>query len=529
MKTCIDKIYIAIYLAFNMMFISSCDDILETIPSDRISSEVYWKTEQDAIYAANAIYNYLNGTRIFVFDGMTDILHSNVQYSDYASMERGEYDSNMKLVQTVWSDSYKGIRAVNSFLENVNNISVEDRNNLNILSAEVRVIRAYLYMQLVMLYGDVPLVEGTISSIQEGKELKRNSSEEVWEFINQELKDAASVLPVSVEQNGKIAKGAALALAARAYLYQSKWENAAEMAKSVIDLKKYELYHSYASLFSYDAENNCEIILDKQQIKDVCSNDVFKFLAPFSIKKQGPTFVPTKAMFDAYRMTNGKMINETGSGFSNETQYENRDPRLYYSFYLPGDTLPDGNIYRPEPGSGSQDEVGNTYLATSLGYNIKKYINKEDYADPSNCGINIILLRYAEVLLTYAEAKIELNEIDDSVLDAINQVRRRPDVNMPFVDKGLTQSQMRDIVRNERMVELAFEGHRLFDCRRWKIAEDLFVGNVYGLVYKDELGNWNTISIQGFLKVFDPKKHYLWPIPQKEIDLNSNFKQNPNW
>lgn len=102
-------------------------------------------------------------------------------------------------------------------------------------------------------------------------------------------------------------------------------------------------------------------------------------------------------------------------------------------------------------------------------------------------------------------------------------------MNMPSVEAGLNQRQMRDLVRNERMVELAFEGHRLFDCRRWKIAEDVFPGKVSGLVYQDEQGNWNTVSIEGFLKVFKPEKHYLWPIPQKEIDLNPNFKQNPNW
>lgn len=528
MKTYISKISYGLLGIFAALF-SSCEDILETLPSDRISSEVYWKTEQDAAYAANAIYNYLNDTRIFVFDGMTDILHANIQFSDYASMERGEYDSNMELVQTVWSDSYKGIRAVNYFLENVIHIPVKDPRKLETLSAEVRVIRAYLYMQLVMLYGDVPLVEKTIASIQEGKDVKRTPAGEVWSFINKELSEAASILPAMAEQKGQITKGAALALSARAYLYRSEWREAAAAARAVMDSNKYDLYESYEKLFSYEAENNKEVLLDKQQIKDINSNDVFKFLAPFSLKKQGPTFVPTKAIVDAYRMTNGKMIDEPASGFSNETQYKDRDPRLRYSIYLPGDELPDGSVYAPEPGSGSQDEVGNTYLATSLGYNIKKYINKEDYANPANCGINIILLRYAEVLLTYAEAKIELNELDDSVLDAINQLRRRPDVNMPAVEAGLTQQQMRELVRNERTVELAFEGHRLFDCRRWKIAEDVFPGKVYGLVYKDGQGQWSTVSIEGFVKVFNPDKHYLWPIPQKEIDLNSNFVQNPNW
>jgi len=236
-----------------------------------------------------------------------------------------------------------------------------------------------------------------------------------------------------------------------------------------------------------------------------------------------------KKLFDAYRMLNGKMIHEEGSGFTYETQYENRDPRLYYSLYIPGAELPNGEIYNSVPGSGTQDEVANTYLATSLGFNVRKYVNPEDYANPSNCGINIMLIRYAEVLLTYAEAKIEQNKIDDSVLSAINQLRTRQDVGLAPVESGLNQEKMREIVRNERLVELAFEGLRLFDCRRWRTAEMLFPGRVNGIVYQAGDGEWKTVTIEGFIKVFNPEKHYLWPIPQKEIDLNPNLKQNPNW
>ncbi|MDR1403364.1 MAG: RagB/SusD family nutrient uptake outer membrane protein [Tannerellaceae bacterium] len=495
-------------LACLLTVLPACDNILETIPTDRISSEVYWQNEEDALYASNAIYRYLDGIEIIRFDGMTDILHANIQFSDWAAIERGEYDSNMEYIQTLWTQYYKGIRAVNYFLENVDRIEASDLRNLTVLGAEVRTIRAYLYIQLVMLFGDIPLVTTSMESVQEGKEAHRNPASEIWSFVDKELTETAATLPVKAASTGRIAKGAAFALKARANLYQGNWREAADAAKAVMELGEYSLHPSYEKLFLYENENNREVILDKQFLKDSYSNNLFALLAPFSQKQQGPVYVPTKNIFDAY---------------------EENDPRLSYSIYLPGAILPNGDTYDPTPGSGTQDEIANTYLATSLGYNIKKYINPEDLANPGNCGVNIILVRYAEVLLTYAEAMIEENKIDASVLSAINQVRRREDVMAPEITAGLSQSDMRGIIRRERLVELAFEGLRLFDCRRWRTAETLFSGRVEGMTYQAGDGSWKTIRIEGFVKIFDPGKHYLFPIPQKEMDLNPFFTQNPKW
>lgn len=138
-------------------------------------------------------------------------------------------------------------------------------------------------------------------------------------------------------------------------------------------------------------------------------------------------------------------------------------------------------------------------------------------------------MRYAEVLLTYAEAKIENNDIDESVYQAINQIRSRPDVNMPLLAKDLSQSELRDIVREERLAELAFEGFRYFDIRRWKIAENVLPGIIYGMTYTKDNGELSTISLSGWSKSFKPERDYLWPIPSREIELNPNLTQNPNW
>lgn len=512
------------------LFGSCSNELLETVPTDRISTEIFWKTEKDATYAANSVYRFLDGVALVDYDGLTDILHSNIPFYDNGTMERGDFNSNTPKVYNQWVEWYKGIRAANYYLENVDKVETTNTVLINQLKSEVRIIRAYIYIRLVMLWGDVPLVTNTITTISEGQKVTRNSTSEIWTFINKELDECAILLPESQSEKGRITKGAAIALKARALLYQSKWADAAAAAKMVIDMNKYSLYPKYEDLFGYSAENNAEIILDKQFIKDIYNNNAFQYLGPYSQKNASCTFVPTKKIVDSYQMTNGLNINDPNSGYDINNPYEGRDPRLKFSIFVKGSKLPDGKTYDPTPGSKTLDEVGSTYLATVLGYNVRKYVNNEDYANISNCGINIILIRYAEILLTYAEAKIESNQIDGSVYDAINQVRNgRNDVKMPSIPTGLTQSELRNIIRHERMIELAFEGHRLFDIRRWRIAENVIPGFVEGMTYKNANGVFETIKLEGYLKVFDSAKHYLWPIPKKEIDLNSNLQQNPNW
>lgn len=327
---------------------------------------------------------------------------------------------------------------------------------------------------------------------------------------------------------GRVTKGAALALKARADLFAGRYQLAAEAADQVMKLG-YGLYEFYQKLFTYAAENNKEVTLDKQFIKDSYFHNIFFDIAPYSQKNSNSNYVLTKALVDAYQTIDGKSINDPTSGFDPYNPYLRRDPRLRFSVFLDGDVLPGGQVFKPNPNSGTADAVGSTYIASTTGFNIKKYINNEDYANPTNCGINIILLRYAEVLLTYAEAKIELNQLDQSMYDAINAVRnKRDDVKLPSILGNRTQAELREIVRQERKVELAFEGLRLFDIRRWKIAENVMNGPVYGITYVNN-GQLVTVQSVAFNRVFDKSRHYLWPIPQKEANLNPNLIQNPNW
>lgn len=510
--------------------ISSCrKELLDSLPNDRVSENIFWHTDNDALLAANALYTDLDGINIFTWDALTDIAHTNQNFDTQAFIELGTYDIANAKVYNEWTAAYKGIQATNYFLENVDKINSANTTLINRFKGEAKVLRAYQYIKLAGFFGDVPLVTKTLS-ISEAQQLTRTPVAEIWDFVDKELTEASALLPATygAADRGRVTSGAAWALKARADLWAGRYQLAVDATNQV---KGYTLNASYQNLFQYAAENNAEVILDKQFLKDTYSHGLFALLAPYSQKNSQSYYVPTKALVDAYETSAGKAISDADSGFDPAHPYDNRDPRLRYSVYVDGDLLPNGVVFKPAPNSGSADAVGSTYIASTTGYNIKKYVNNvDDYANPANSGINIILLRYAEVLLTQAEAKIELNQLDGEVYAAINAVRNsRADVKLPPIAAGLSQDQLRQIVRHERTVELAFEGLHLFDIRRWKTAETVMPGPVYGITYTDASNKLATVQVVSFNRVFNKSRDYLWPIPQKETDLNPNLKQNPNW
>jgi len=521
--------YALIAMIFLGSTLQSCKkNILETIPNDRVSSEVFWKTEADARFAVNSVYSSLDAVNLFVLDGITDIGHTNTVFTVEYNIENGSYDASHSRVQTEWQSGYRGIFLANYVLENIDKVKTTNTALINQFKAEARALRAYHYIKLVGLYGDVPLVNTNVSPA-DGLKVSRSKASDVWAFIDKELTEAAAVLPATyaTADKGRVTKGAALALKARANLWAGNYQGAADAAKAVMDLNQYALITEYGKLFTYANENSKEVVLDKQFLAGTATHNAFSFMGPYSQKASASSYVPTKALADMFTMKNGKVITDPTSGFDPQNPYANRDPRMKFTMYVDGDPLPSGIPFKPVPGQNGADEVGRTQYNTSTGYSLKKYVSAEDFATPGASGLNFILIRYAEVLLTYAEAKIELNQIDASVYNAINAVRTRTDVGLPALS-GLTQAQFRDAVRKERAVELAFEGHRLFDIRRWKIGPTVMPGKVYGITYYVG-SNALTVEVPSVVKTFDAAKHYLWPVPQKEKALNPALGQNPGW
>ncbi len=509
---------------------SSCKkDILETIPNDRVSSAIYWRTESDAIYAVNSVYSALDAVNLFVLDGVTDIGHTNTTFTVEYNIENGTYDASHSRIQTEWQNGFRGVFLANDVLANIDRVSTTNTALIDRLKSETRVLRAYYYMKLTGLYGDLPLITRPISAA-EGLSISRTAQAEIWDFIDTELAASAAALPTSYANadKGRITRGAALALQARANLWAGNYGGAATAAKAVMDLNVYDLVDEYGKLFTYAMENSKEVVLDKQFLAGTLTHNAFSFMGPYSQRNSSSSFVPTKSLADMYTMKNGLEITDPASGFDPAHPYQNRDPRMRFTMFLDGDPLPSGILFQPVPGAGGADEVGKTQYNTATGYSVKKYVLADDLQTPGASGLNFQLLRYAEVLLTYAEAKIELNQIDQSVYDAINRVRTRPDVGLPVLAAGQTQEELRQAVRRERTIELAFEGWRLFDIRRWKIGPQVMTGPVYGITYYEN-GNPVTVQVPSVVRVFDASKHYLWPIPQKETALNPALGQNPGW
>ncbi|MDR0510293.1 MAG: RagB/SusD family nutrient uptake outer membrane protein, partial [Rikenellaceae bacterium] len=510
----------------------SCDaDLLNTVPNDRISSKIYWQSPNDALLAVNSLYSDLEGTVIFSYDAMTDIAHTNDPFDVQANISNGNYDALNTVIYTRWAEAYKGIAAANYFLENVDRVAFADPVVPKRYKAEARTLRAYQYIKLASLFGDVPLVERSLT-LAEARSLTRTPVSDIWDFVDRELEAAATDLPdtyAEAKDRGRITKWAAHGLKARAALYAGQWRKAADAAEHIIASTRFTLWPNYETLFKYVAENNSEVLLDKQFIKDLYKNNAFSLLAAYSQKNANNSYVPTKALVDLYQTDAGVDVSAPGSGYDPNHPYVGRDPRLHFSIYIDGDQLPNGTIFNPAPNSGTIDAVGTTYRNSTTGFLIKKYINTEDYADISNSGINIILLRYAEVLLIYAEAKIELNEIEQSVYDAVNLVRNgRNDVSLADIAVGQDQDAFREIVRRERTVELAFEGLHLADIRRWRTAETVLPRAIYGVTYEDG-GVFKVVQVSSANRSFRADRDYLWPIPQKERDLNKNLTQNTNW
>jgi starch-binding outer membrane protein, SusD/RagB family len=513
---------LALVLGLSLTVAGCDDDFLSTIPPDQLSDAVFWTQEKDAVLAVNALYPMNNAVQLVIrMEGASDNGWAQKSFDDWYPVGEGSMQPTSVVPNNIWNNAYRAIRRANEVLANIDRIPQISAQLKERLKGEARFHRAYHYNILTSLYGDVPLILDPID-IQQGREITRTPREQVVAQVLQDLDFAAGVLPVSYgsADRGRATRGAALAFKARAALYASQWQVAADAAKAVIDLGVYTLHPRYADLTRYAGENSAEIILADERVATLRNHGSFSWLAPRSM--QGNSDVtPLRGLVDAYQMTDGRSITESPL-FDPSNPYANRDPRMYATLLYPLAEF-GGAVYNSLPGSPTADEVRRDFNSTSTGYQFIKYVDLADRGNPGNSGIDFILMRYADVLLMYAEAKIELNQIDGTVINAINQARTR--AGMPAINGG-SQAQLRDIVRYERRVELAMEGLRAFDILRWRIAHEVMPGQHWGIDYVEN-GEVKRIPAQN--RFFDANRDYLWPIPQRERDLNPGLTQNPGY
>lgn len=494
-------LYLGIVVLFVCFFYSCKESFLDTTSTDSYNEANWWKTENQAISSINGCYAALRDVNIGGSRYLADenISPNSFNMSGDILLATGAHNpSNVITFKDKWNANYIGIGRVNYLLDNIDKVKI-DAALISRIKGEAYFLRAFFYSNLVNYFGGVPLILQSPNFETQGS-LPRNSPQEVVNQILIDLNAAASVLPVSYTGSniGRATKGAALALKARILLYENRWSEAALAAKEVMNFKKYSLFADYRGLFLIENENNSEVIFDVQYKAPEYVTDF-----DVSIELQ-QNFAPTLDLVNSYFMKDGKSIEESPL-YDMSNPYNNRDPRLFQTIVIPG------NMYRGTIVSPTK------YFSTGFGF--KKYTTYKDNISQANIllsEINFIFLRYADVLLMYAEAQNEAAGSDASVYDALHQIRLR--AGMPDVPAGLSKEQMREVIRHERRIELAGEGLYYKDIRRWRTAEVVMNGNVQ---------NSKGGTVQ--LRTFKPQRDYLWPIHEITLQENPNLEQNPGY
>ena len=355
------------------------------------------------------------------------------------------------------------------------------------------------YFTLTEFYGGVPLY--TKSPTMEESIVKQSTKAEIVAQVIADLDIAIASLPNISYTDGHAVKGSAQALKAKVLLHNEQWQSAADAANQVITDGKFSIFNNYRTLFLASGQNNNpEIIFSA------------RFLNPDRYSSQDIYYAwwgelnPRQELVDDYECTDGLPI--SSSPLYDPTSWKlNRDPRLALTIKTAAESVVN---------SAGQIKTFNYNQQSLTGYEPVKGLNWDalpiDYSTKSEQ--DWILMRYAELLLIYAEAKNEATGPDASVYNAINAVRARPGINMPPIPDGLTKALMRERIRHERRIELALEGRRYHDVKRWKTAETYIP---------------TLVDPGGIRRVFNPAKHYLFPFPQSEIDVNPNLVQNPGY
>jgi starch-binding outer membrane protein, SusD/RagB family len=387
----------------------------------------------------------------------------------------------------------------------------------------------------------VPLITEPFN-LEDNFDIPRSSYDECMNFVIKELDEAIDLLPLDydAQNQGRITKGAAMAIKSRALLYaasplnnpsndQSKWQKAADAAKAVIDLNKYQLYPNYKEMFQADHNYNSEMIWVRpfNHVVDPVTTGIELRLYPNGFNGFGQ-IEPLQNLVDQYETLNGKLPAEDPN-YDSQDPYVNRDPRFYATILYDGAPFKDRTIETFLPGGKDSKEGPVTpFNASESGYYLRKYIDESitnpNYTNASDPTWPFI--RYAEVLLNYAEAEYYLGQ-EDVCRQYINMVRSRPSVNMPPVTES--GDALLKKLQNERFIELAFEAHRYFDVRRWKIAPQVLNVPAKGIsIHKDANGNKTYKAFTIEQRHFSDK-NYLVPIPQSEIDKDAKLEQNPGY
>lgn len=544
------------------VFVFAACDFMDCNESDYYSLEQTKESYARVKQFVTNVYGYLPDDFCSIDGAMQDAATDDaIHVYETSAVQRfvnGTWSPNYT-IDDKFAHYYKGIFDANFYLENLVGLTFDDwkygdeyedwMKEYPNYEKEVRLLRAFFYFELVKRYQKVPLITKVLTQA-EANSAEPTSADVIFNFIISECTEVAKTLPLNYnnfgkdKETGRVTKGVALALKARAALYaasplfnknneKSKWVTAAEAAYEIIGAQElgYKLDKSFANLFGVQNNKSQEAIW----VRPTGENSDFEASNfPMGVKGGKTSTCPTENLVSAFEMKTGKPFDWNEENMKKDP-YANRDPRLYLTIVHNGMNWPTTTPVEIWEGGANGLPLTN---ATTTGYYLRKYVNSsvsfEPGAPTTKAHHNWVLFRYAEVLLNYAEAMVNAygniehttEKCGMKALDAVNSVRNRDGIKMPALPNTLSDIEFMKRLKNERRVELAFEGHRFWDLRRWKELDA--IKDIYGVkvtkeenevVYKRGLVNTNFVD----------DKLYFYPIANTELFRNDKLVQNPGW
>ena len=510
------KYTVAFLSGVSLLAFAGCNP-LDQAPTNKFTDDTFWSSADRAQSVVNMAYNQMYSHTKFLDDeALSDNIFEQRGGPDTRTIRTGTANASTGLFESEWKWIYQGIKTCNVFMDKVDLVPDLDEDSKAGMIAQIKFIRAYLYFRAVNFYGAVPFFLSDIT-LDQSKTSVRTPKADIIPQLVSEVESVIPVLPsrdeLSASDNGKITKAAAMVLLARIYMYNPDlypdW--ASEVADICDDLihnqAEYGTYSlfttadehcsAYENLFMSAYEYNSEVILDYSAMETIKQWTTFNNLAPMAVGSALIQRAPTRELVDDYLMFNGKKIDESGSGYNESDPYSNRDPRLLYTIGC------HGKIW-------DKFSVGSN--STPTGFFVRKYYDMGHGPEFKQWN-NIIMMRYADVLLMYAEAKHALGEFDQNVWDeTIRPIRERAGFSEDVCayPSSLGSDQMQDLIRRERRCELALEGLRYYDILRWNIGSDVLNCNVRS--------SSETGSVILDARVFSDRDK-LWSIPQSQLEL----------
>lgn len=541
-------------LAISMLLLVSCNDYLDMTPRDRVSEKTIWSQTATAEYSINYLYTYIwdinsNPTVI----GLTESLTDELKYTSYNYNALCYIPSEMSyggsVLTTTYVDAYMGywgtlytaLRRVNADLNYLHAYGQMNDADKTRLEGELRFLRAYVYFELIKRYKDIIIYDEDLTAITKNKEL--STEEDGWDFVQTDLEMAAGALPAASEAKGRINKGMALALTTRAMLYAKRYDLVIAAADKVAELG-YTLEANYADAISKSlAAGNREAILQYTFDYENGITHSFNFYytpgGDYTVNAAtgGGYGVPTQEMVESYEYATGGLPDWTAwhsaSGTTKEPPYARLEPRFQATILYNG---ADWKGRKIEPYVGGTDGWATWKTdkepkgKTVTGYYLRKLVDETYDVNTSASSQPFNILRYAEVLLNKAEACYRTGDAAGANA-AVKAIRTR--VGLPYTDKS--DSELWKAIRQERKVELAYEGLQYWDQRRWESAEKQYPEGLAGYQqhgFKIEKNGseftYTYVSVDDKDRNF-PSKLYRFPLPASELNSNSSVEQYPEW